>query len=231
MAGRTYKEIIVHDIELYNKIKEECPNAGIAWEHFSKAYIDPDSYPIVDSEYKTMGKIKCTADGLLSIRRIHEFEGFEEQFIKTFESSRMNPVFFFPCERGGINQSRAALLEDRIDHTLLDLKNYCENYHNKTGKECKLYKAYLRPKTKEWLKDIGFSFERIVEDLGIQGSFVGDDYEVFDLEQKENTELSKLKDKYIGIRSAGYMTCWNKDYYENVKKAISKYCYNMAKIR
>lgn len=214
MAVLTYKDIYEYDIKLYNRIRTEYADDSIAWHLFYKSYIDPDSYPIDKNGYKLIGGYKCTADGLLSIRRIYEKEGFGKSFLETYKRFRERPIFFFPCEWGGINQSRATLLEDRIDHALFDLKHYCDTKSN----DCVLINAYQRPITQKWLKKL--SFVNIVDALAIKGIFVNEDYEVYDLEKGKDAILTSLNESYSGIRSAQYMRCWSDDYYNNVKIKI-----------
>ena len=217
MAGSTYSGIYNYDIDLYGCIKKKYKDDSIAWHLFAKSYIDPDGYPTENDEYRVVNGVKCTADGLLSIRRIHEKEGFDKEFIETFKRFREHPIFFFPCEWGGINQARATLLEDRIDHALFDLKNYCET----KGEKCILINAYKRPITQKWLENR--TFKDIVNELNIVGIFVNDKYEVYDLEKDGNRIVKSLKESYCGIRSAQYLKCWSDRYYENVKDNISKY--------
>ncbi|WP_286028595.1 hypothetical protein [Ligilactobacillus agilis] len=59
--------------------------------------------------------------------------------IKEYETYRKHPIFYFPCERNGVNMTRATVFGDRIDCTLLDLK-----YYYTKEKQCKLKSALER---------------------------------------------------------------------------------------
>ncbi len=219
MIRLTYEDVYNYDIDLYEYIEGKYDDDSIAWHLFVKSYIDPDGYPTENGNFKIVNKVKCTADGLLSVRRIHEHEKeeFGESFIETFKRYRKCPIFFFPCEWGGINQSRAKLLEDRIDHALLDLKRYCDTKDEK----CKLINAYKKPITQKWLENR--TFKDIVDDLGIKGIFVNNKYEVYDLEKGGNAILKSLKESYCSIKNVRYLHCWSDQYYKNVKDAILKF--------
>lgn len=79
-------------------------------------YVDPDGFDI-----KSIGGVDCSADGLLSLRRIYDKFGMSETMICKYRRYRKKPIFFFLKEQNGINQSRS-VFGDRIDHTLFDLK-------------------------------------------------------------------------------------------------------------
>ena len=210
-----YSDIYSYDIELYGFIKQKYGTGEDAWKLFYESYIDPDCYPSEQGK-KIINNIKCSFDSLLSISRIHYYEGFGESFIETFKTYRKNPVFSFPSEKGGINTSRALYLEDRIDHTLLDIKNYCE------GEKSVLYKAYTKKKTSEWIAYFNSDFEKIVNWLGINGVFVNDKYEVLDLEKEEDIPLKALNQEYSKIRDKNYIGAWGdaSAYYKNVKNKL-----------
>lgn len=209
-----YSDIYNYDIELYEFITKKYGTGEEAWHLFHNSYIDPDQYASEPGLTKKHS-IKCTFDGLLSIKRIHYYEGFGDNFIETFKMYRKKPVISFPCEQGGINQSRARLLEDRIDHTLLDLKNYCE------GKDCVLSEAYKKDKTLKWINSFDSRFERIVDWMGIKGSFVNEKYEVFDLEKTGDIPLKCLKQEYIALQKRNdYISAWSDVYYKNLKNKL-----------
>ena len=217
----SYRDIYEVNIDLWNFLKKNYNSDKKMWDLFFEFYIDPDGYPIEDNVFRRVNDIPCTADGLLSIKRIKCFEGVGDGFIETYKKYRKTPIFFFPSEKNGINVLRARLLEDRIDHTLLDLKNCCER---KGG--CILESAYQLPKTKKWLKHFNYEFGKIAEWLGIIKIFVKEDtLEIYDLEKSDDSVLSELKgkDDYIAPRNPNYISAWSKEYYENVKKKIILY--------
>lgn len=125
---------------------KEYENESVGWALFKSKYKDPDGFKINELGYVCRAAVDCTADALLSARRIYNHEGFNEEFIKTYAKYRKDPVFFFPREYGGINQKRFTIFGDRIDHFLLDLKQYC------LGKYSKLERVYQKEKTKKWLE-------------------------------------------------------------------------------
>ena len=86
---------------------------------YKKKRLDPDNKAI-----RFVNNIKCTADGLLSINRICAMEKDDASIVSTYAKYRKFPIFFFPCEIGGINTSRNSMFGDRIDHTLYDLKRF-----------------------------------------------------------------------------------------------------------
>lgn len=213
-----YSDIYDLDIKLMNMVKKEYGTDGTAWSLFYEFYEDPDGHPIENDDYKMADNIRCTADGLLSVKRIKCFEGFGDEFIDTFKKYRKTPIFFFPREKGGINSLRTTLLEDRIDHTLLDIKMYCEG-----KRDCILNSAYNLPKTKKWLEFFDCDFKVIVNWMKIKGIFVTDDYEIYDLEKSDDSTLDRLKKSYMHPKNRNYLSAWSNDYYDNVKKKIEKY--------
>ncbi len=65
------------------------------------------------------------------------------------------------------------------------------------------------------------SFERIVDWMGIKGSFVNEKYEVFDLEKTGDIPLKCLKQEYIALQKRkDYISAWSYDYYENLKNKL-----------
>ena len=129
-------------------------------------------------------------------------EGDVNNIIPTFERYRKEPIFFFPRENGGINQTRARLLGDKIDLTLLDMKRYYQH------QKCQMQMAFERPKTKAWLNYMQ-SFENIVDWYGIKGIFVDEYYRVINIETGE--VLCEDADNLLNKN-------WSKAYYENIKK-------------
>lgn len=208
----TYTDIYESNINLMKKLVNTQDTSYDAWIMFYKEYTDPDGYP-VGEEYRSYKKIKCTADGLLSVNRIYEHEGFGTSFIESYTQYRKIPVIFFPTEMNGINMARYKIFGDRIDHTLFDLKNrLSQNENNK--KNCKLVNAYNQPKTKLWLDEIK-SFENYVEWLGLRGIFTNDNYEVFDLELNDGTIITTYANEYSKK--------WSSQYYNNIKKKIEQF--------
>lgn len=174
------------------------------WLMLRSIYIDPDNKSI-----KSVGGIDCTADGLISLRRIYDKYGIGEKLVKEYEKCRRSPIIHFPKEMNGINMSRAAEFGDRIDHTLFDLKRLCEG-----NDDCRLKQAYGLPKTSEWLKYFNYDFGKIVEWLGIDTIFVKNN-EVLDLEKNDGAVISKYKEIYERE--------WSDAYYENLKSKINQF--------
>lgn len=199
----TLMQALIEKINADHKATEEDETK--AWEIFRKYYIDPDGYMLSESGLRSRAGIGCTVDGLLSVNRIHNHEGFNENFIKTFVIGRSIPIIFFPSERGGINTSRATAFGDRIDHTLFDLKQFFAN--SKNPKDCELASAYERVKTAKWLNSFS-DFQELVQWMGIDGIFVNDAGEVFDLEKSDGSTLTAYADSYSKD--------WTPEYYQNV---------------
>ncbi len=166
-------------------------------------YLDPDGF-----EIRKIGGIDCSADGLLSIKRIYRKYGMSEETIYEYEKYRRIPIFFFPQEMNGINMSRASVFGDKIDYTLFDLKRKF------AGNICRLDEAYNLPKTNAWLKNIG-SFEKLVEIYKIKGIFVNENYEVFDLEKGNGSLITDYCDEYSWT--------WSERYYNQLKSKIDLY--------
>ncbi len=210
-----YNDIYNLNISLISNIlKKENISPSDAWNEFYKLYIDPDNYPLYPEHpmYKRYINIDCTADGLLSIKRIYQHEGFNESFLNSYKLYRNFPIIFFPPERNGINMSRYAIFGDRIDHTLFDLKNYFSNDQNKKN-SCKLYKAFNRPKTNAWLNDEIKNFENYIDWLGIKGIFTDQNYEIYDLECNNQDLIKSYANTYSKV--------WTEQYYKNIKKKIN----------
>ncbi len=222
-----YKDIFEYDIKLFEFITTEYGYNDNAWKLFYNSYIDPDGYSGVG--VKTVNNTKLTSDGLLSVKRIKAMEGgFNNKFIESFKKYREIPIIYFPSETGGINVLRASKLEDRIDHTLLDIKHYLEA---PDPNQCILIDAYERSKTKKWLASYKKNFNKLVDDMGIKGIFVNEYYEVYDLEGSEGSILEELKNEkdYVKPRSKEYISKWSKQYYDNIKEKINKKINNWKK--
>lgn len=168
-------------------------------------YIDPDCY-----SKKEVNGVICTADGLISISRLYSLYGSTEEMLKEYIKYRAQPIFHFPKEKKGINISRANAFGDRIDHTLFDIKRFCEGADN-----CRLKSTFDLPKTNAWLSGLGNDFHRIVDFWEVKGIFVNDNYEVFDLEKDDGSVISKYNDLYDWE--------WSDEYYTSLKKKIEEY--------
>ena len=197
-------EIIQSFIEDYAEQATYADNS-MKWKMLYAMYIDPDSYSV-----REHGGITCTADGLLSIRRMYYNLSLSSELAEEYRKYRKAPVFHFPSERNGINTSRAIAFGDRIDHTLYDIKRYCEGHD-----DCKLILSYELPKTSVWLKSFDNDFKKIIDWFGIKGIFVNKNYEVFDLEY----DNGKIIKKY----SESYSWKWSDNYYNNIKHKIVEY--------
>lgn len=195
--------------EYIKEDKDKC------WKNLRASYNDPDKKSV---KYFGKSQTKCTADGLFSINRIYNKNGLTEDMVADYRICRKKPIFFFPQERGGINQLRYSVFGDRIDHTLFDLKNYFDYKNNFEYKNyCRLAKAYDKPKTSEWLEDIN-DFKQLVEWYDIKGIFVNDKYEVIDIEAGDG--------KIIDTYKKTYKREWSDDYYDHLKKIVDKYYKN-----
>ena len=93
MVSFTYEDIYEYDIKLYLFVKEKYGLDEKAWRLFMNSYIDPDEYALKSLKYKVQGISSCTADSLLSVKRIHAHEGFGDNFIETFKKYRQTPIF------------------------------------------------------------------------------------------------------------------------------------------
>lgn len=172
-------------------------------------YIDPDSHSV-----REVNGIKCTADALLSIRRIYSKYGIDMRTVAEYELYRKKPIFFFPRETNGINMTRASVFGDKIDHTLYDIKMYLDADSKEQRNKCRLISAFHLPKTKAWLEEIG-SFENLVDWYGIKGIFTNDDYNIYDIEKGQGKVISE----YL----SGYTWEWSDEYYNNLKTYIDQF--------
>lgn len=196
-------EVMTDFIELFLNEANANGNAVsdvLAFRMTCSFYIDPDPYSI-----KMFDDIACTADGLISINRIHRRLGVTPEFIKEYKACRKHPVVFFPKERNGINVARCRVFGDRIDHALFDLKNYY------AGKDFRLGSAYAQKKTANWLNVMG-SFENIVDEFKLKGVFTNDAYEVLDLDKSDGSIITEYDPLYRYE--------WTSCYYENLRSIL-----------
>ena len=181
------------------------------WKDYQAKGLDPDGKAIRDC-----AGVKCTADGLLSIYRICKMEPDENNIVNAYERYRKTPIFNFPCEQGGINQTRASVFGDKIDWTLQDLKKF----YSGGGVDCLLSSAYMRPKTASWLAGME-SFEKLVDWYGIKGIFTDETYNVYDLEN--GTTFDNNADAQVVNKE------WSFRYYQNLKDKIDLWYESKAK--
>lgn len=173
-------------------------------EWHEQNYIDPDGYSV-----RVRNKIPCTADGLISIKRMYKKYKATPDLVKEYKEYRKTPILHFPSEYNGINSTRARVFGDRPDHTLYDLKMYFEG-----SKDCRLGSAYKLLLTSEWLRSFK-NFSELTEWLGIKGIFTDENNEVFDLEYNDGTIIKGYAEKYDWK--------WSDAYYENLKEKIKEY--------
>lgn len=194
--------------DLIEKFAKEVnfENKELFWKMIIACYLDPDSNGV-----REINGIKCTADGLFSIRRIYRKYGINSKTVEEYEIYRKIPIFYFPQEKNGINMTRASVFGDKIDYTLYDLKRYLSAKTKEERNKCKLIKAYNLPKTKAWIEALG-SFENLVEWYGIKGIFVDKNYNVFDLEKGQNKIISGYLEEYNWA--------WSDEYYNKLKTCV-----------
>lgn len=206
---KTYSQVHQYNVGVMNdfiKLLPKCSGINdkdLLWGMIYAVYLDPDGYAI-----ESIGGVPCSADGLLSIKRIYRKYGISEETIHEYEHYRRTPIFFFPQEKNGINMSRASVFGDKIDYTLFDLKRRFE------GEECKLSNAYNLPKTSKWMSAVG-TFKNLVDIYGIKGIFVNNNYEVYDLEKADGSIITEYLDEYSWD--------WSNSYYDNLKKKIDEF--------
>lgn len=206
----TYDDVYEEDLGLIQESLSKYSGEK-AWEYFKTLYEDPDGCPLDENDnYMEHGGVNCTVDGLLSKNRIKKVEGFNEKFYETFKKYRKHPIIFFPSEhKGGINRTRATVFGDRIDYTLFDIKRHC------AGEDCKMAESYELEKTKKWFESFDYDFKKIVEWMGIDGIFVNENLDVYDLEYNDERTIEEYSDKYPYD--------WSLEYYENVKKKVEEF--------
>ena len=203
---RCNTEILKDLNDLFIKPKNITDNNFI-WKLIHSVYIDPDPYSTKDHN-----GIICTADGLISIKRIFTLYGLSNESISEYDRYRNTPIFYFPKERNGVNMTRATTFGDKIDYTLFDIKNYYSN----SAEICKMYNAFNLPKTKRWLDDIA-SFENFVSMYGIYGIFVNENLDIYDLESNDKSIITDYNEIYKWK--------WSSNYYNNLKRKIDEYYY------
>lgn len=176
-------------------------------------YIDPDS-AAHNNEWK---EAACTADALISLKRLYVHEGLNDKLVQGYERYRRIPIFFFPKEKNGINMTRAAVFGDKIDFTLFDIKRYLEAETDAERQSCRLINAYNQPITKRWLMNVkekgGFS--KIIEWLKIGTIFTNENYEVFDIEKGNGAIIEDYLDEFPWM--------WSVEYYNSLKEKIEEY--------
>lgn len=205
---------VIHDFfELYlNDMDDSDRDEEQAYQMIRSFYIDPDG-----AKVKEAGGITCTADGLISVKRLYFHEGLTERFIKGYKIYRKIPVFYFPKEKNGINMTRASVFGDRIDHSLYDLKRYFDAASEEERDSCRLISAYRLPLTGKWLEEMS-SFEGMVDWFGVKGIFTDENYEVIDLEKNDGSVIRGYLPWY------GWE--WSEAYYEALKGKIEAF-YNL----
>lgn len=215
----TYEEIYALNMEVLNDYFADPfiralskKNPELMWKMQKAFYLDPDGASI-----RRINGIICTADGLISRKRISQHIKSIDDFVPEYAMARKYPIIHFPCEWDGINGLRAITFGDRIDHTLLDLKNY---FDSTKRQNCKLNAAYEKPLTKAWLSRFS-SFENLVDWLGVKGFLTNNNYEIYDLEKSDGSLLKQYKDEYSWE--------WSDDYYLNLRNIISNYNKNNGK--
>lgn len=210
LKNKTYLEIYKNNIQVMGDFlslyydKAKFKDDYRAWLMIYSMYIDPDSFDI-----KVNDGVECTVDGLLSLRRIYKYNGLTKEMIEEYKIYRENPIIYFPKENHGINQSRASVFGDRIDHTLFDIKKYYE-----AREECKMKDAYNLPKTSQWLTDMK-NFKNIIDWLNVKGIFTNENYEVYNLEKNDGSIITD----YL----PSYSYEWTDTYYNNIKQKIEIY--------
>ncbi len=210
MKNKTYSKIYEMNIQIMSDFlslyyeKAKYQDNYMAWLMLYSIYIDPDP-----KGTRIFDKILCTADGLLSLKRIFSYKGPTRDLIEEYKQYRKDPIFYFPKEQNGINQSRASIFGDRIDYTLFDIKQYYKIYEN-----CKMKFAYNLPKTSKWL-DMMKNFKNIIDWFGIKGIFTNEKYEIYNLEKNDGSIITNYLPKYPWE--------WSDDYYNNIKQKIDEY--------
>ena len=204
-----YEAVYRADLEMMRDFlvfasQTDCADEETKWAMLKSAYLDPDGWSV-----RRVGEVACSADGLISLTRLYRIFGLTEKLPEEYKKYRAFPIIHFPAERNGINMSRAAIFGDRIDHTLFDLKRYCEG-----GKDCRLSSAYQRENTRKWLQQFR-SFGEIADWLGVRWLFVNESLDVFDLEKNDGTVICRYRDAYPWE--------WSKAYYDHLTAKITSY--------
>lgn len=215
ITAMSYKEIYENNVHVmkdfldlfWNGTSIEDDMQG--FQMIKSFYIDPDFAAI-----KKAGDITCTADALISLKRLYAHEGVNDELVQGYERYRRTPIFFFPKERNGINVTRATLFGDKIDFTLFDIKRYLGAKTDQERQSCRLINAYKQPITKRWLNEMS-NFETIVDWLGIRGIFTNEKYEVYDIEKGNAAIIDDYLDTFPWMWSVGY--------YNSIKLKIEEY--------
>ncbi len=176
-------------------------------------YKDPDCFYKKETEGIITEDIRFSGDGIFSMRRImRHFEKPNEMvgFYRSFHQKYTEPLFCFPCERGGINSARRLAFNDRPDCTLFDLKNYLNG--NPTC--IKYNRRHHAHKWLEWLKETYGSeaFKALVDFLNVNKPFVNSNYEIFDIEKGERSILNSLPEKRTSE--------WSLKYFNNLRNLL-----------
>lgn len=212
---KSYAEIHRIDVDVMRDLLDgfvaeiNFSDADLFWKMLNAFYIDPDPF-----ECREFDGVICSADALLSIKRIFLSHGISNEIVNEFERYRKVPIFFFPQEKNGINMTRAAVFGDRIDYTLFDLKNYFEAKTEREREQSRLIRAYKLPKTKQWLDSLG-SFEALADWYQIKGVFVNHNYEVYEIENGQNRVITGYLEKFSWS--------WSNEYYENLKRLSEQF--------
>lgn len=207
---KNYQDVVKKNIEVITDFIEEYAGEAVMSDEYTKwlmlysIYIDPD-----EKSKRYVNDIECTADGLISLRRIYKRYGITLKLVDEYEKYRCIPIIHFPKEQNGMNQSRATVFGDRIDHTLFDLKRMCEG-----ADDCRLKLAYSLPGTSEWLSAFHYDFSKIAEWLGVDGIFVVDN-QVLDLERDDGSCIEQYNEAY------GWD--WSTAYYDHICAKIDEY--------
>ena len=179
--------------------------ADVLWNEFREHRLDPDGRAI-----RMLNKIRCSADALISVFRACKMEKHPKDIISTFQYYTHTPIFYFPMEMGGINQTRASVYGDRIDFTLYDLKTAIEN----DIKECRLLSAYEKTYTSEWLNNFP-DFDSLLDWYGIKGIFTDDNGNVINIET--DLPINTMPP------SVPFSLGWSHIFYDNLKKRIDQW--------
>lgn len=206
---KAYERAVIKLQNWYDEYKDDTEEKALRdllWENYKRKNLDPDGRFI-----KSMYGVDCTADALLSVWRICQMEKSIDDIVPVYKRYRKMPVFYFPCEQGGINQTRSTVFGDRIDCTLYDLKKY---FLNGNTDSCRLKRALDRPITAQWLWGVQ-SFENLVDIYNVKGVFIDDDYQVIDLDT--GGVLSDYPPASVKLLD------WSQDYYTNVKVKLDEW--------
>lgn len=197
--------------EWYSQYEHEENINDFLWNEFRKWSLDPDGKAI-----RVYRDTTCTADSMISIYRSCTMERFKDKIIPTYEYYSYVPIFYFPMEMGGINQTRARVYGDRIDYTLYDLKLALESGVD----NCRLLSAYKKPITGRWLSDMQ-CFDNLIDWYDIGGIFTDKNNQVINIETGNIiTELPS---------ATPFSKGWSIDYYSNLKMCIDAW-YNAQHI-